>query len=324
MPDQDHEWVWYAKAHLNPELASWYYGLQPSLLSADWRRGLTEIGAHPFHSVISGALLCLSEGAILDLPPFSNFRLNVMWIDDHLKYSLHREMRHFTSPEELELASDLGSARLNGVFVTKARPGISNLPGYTFGVYLPTLLWGTVVDAWITPNAVLKARYRSLEPEEKHAWHLARGSAQQAPLPHAMRQALHRGHFDNSSKRQLRNQLIELAVERIEVVRQRWRDLKTKGMRTFASYWATGEVDGIFPSAPFANFTNDWWKGLTRKPISRREDLPAHILLAIQDLVEDAANYVEWSLEWPTYIQMVRSIEQGTFVGDMTWQPPAS
>ena len=57
------------------------------------RGGLTRIGAHPTGSLISGALLCLNSSAILDLPPFSSSK-NVMWIDDHLKYALHKSLRH--------------------------------------------------------------------------------------------------------------------------------------------------------------------------------------------------------------------------------------
>src|SRR5207253_1420952 len=130
--------------------------------------GLTSIGAHPLYAVISGALLCLSEGAILDLPPFSNFRNNVMWIDDHLKYSLHRAMYHFTSGETLNSEPGLSDARLDDVRVTKARPGISALPAYVLGTYLPTLLWGAIMDAWITNDPILKCRAGSLSEGDRN------------------------------------------------------------------------------------------------------------------------------------------------------------
>jgi hypothetical protein len=318
--DKNDEWDGYARNHVDKDLAQLYYGLKPSLIEGEGTRGLTEIGAHPFHSVISGALLCLSEGAILDLPPFSNFGYNVMWIDDHLKYSLHREMRHFTSAEELEMNPDLGAARLNGVFVTKARPPVQNLPGYTLGVYLPTLLWGTILDAWVTPNPILKVRYGTLNKNEKVSWSSVRSTSAQAPLPHAMREALNRGHLEDAAARNLKRQLIDSAVNRIEVVRQRWSDLQNGDKRSFASYWARGEVERNFPREPFAQFTNSWWKGLASKPVTMFEDLPQPILIAVDKLADDAVTYVKWTLEWPTYVQIVRSVEQGTFVGDLTWQ----
>lgn len=45
--------------------------------------GNTAIGANPLTATISGAALCTSPAVTLDLPPFTHFRLNVMWIDDH-------------------------------------------------------------------------------------------------------------------------------------------------------------------------------------------------------------------------------------------------
>lgn len=43
--------------------------------------GNTYFGANPLRAVVSGSGFCVSNGLNLDLPPFSNFRLNVMWID---------------------------------------------------------------------------------------------------------------------------------------------------------------------------------------------------------------------------------------------------
>jgi hypothetical protein len=113
---------------------------------------------------------CL-KGAILDLPPFSNFGSNVMWIDDHLKHSLHRALNHFTSGETLNLPDPgLSDARLADVMVVKARPSVDNLPSYVFEVYLPTLLWGSVLDAWITHDPILKCRFLSLGPNGQKRW----------------------------------------------------------------------------------------------------------------------------------------------------------
>jgi hypothetical protein len=132
--EQTSEWNKYVRSHVDDDLARQFYGLKPVMSESDIQpdgvEGLTSIGAHPLFSVISGALLCLSEGAILDLPPFSNMGLNVMWIDDHLKYSLHRAMNHFTSGDQLELRQPgLSDARLD-VMVMKARQIVKNLPSY--------------------------------------------------------------------------------------------------------------------------------------------------------------------------------------------------
>ncbi len=51
------------------------------------------IGPFPARQPISGAGLCLSPMAILQLPPFANMSKNVMWIDDSLKRTLHEAVR---------------------------------------------------------------------------------------------------------------------------------------------------------------------------------------------------------------------------------------
>jgi hypothetical protein len=51
--------------------------------------------------------------------------------------------------------------------VQKARAPIDNLPQYVLGIYLPTLLWGSVLDAWITANPLLKYRPDDLSGQEK-------------------------------------------------------------------------------------------------------------------------------------------------------------
>src|SRR5205085_5341204 len=175
--------------------------------------------------------------AILDLPPFSNFRNNVMWIDDHLKYSLHRAMHHFISDEPLNLEPGLSDARLDDVSVTKARPSVGKLPAYIFGNYLPTLLWGAIMDAWITKDSILKCRVGKLDPAAEVLLRKAKeqqDKAPLAPLPKAMLKALSVGHFSSKDEDNLRETLKQTAVKRIEEVRQCWAKLKRDDQNTFA------------------------------------------------------------------------------------------
>ena len=37
--------------------------------------------------------------------------------------------------------------------------------------------------------------------------------------------------------------------------------------------------------------------------------------------VGDALEYIEWALNWPKIVQVVRSVEQGTVRTDMSWRP---
>lgn len=328
--EQDEQWNNYVGTHLDEKLVRQFYGLTDNRekLEAIPLEGLTSIGAHPLHAVISGALLCLSEGAILDLPPFSNFRNNVMWIDDHLKYSLHRALHHFTSDEPLELEEPgLSNARFEDVAVTKARPPVGNLPAYIFDVYLPVLLYGTIMDAWITKNSILKYRLSALDPEHQKFWREAqsqqdRGS--KAPLPEAMRNALCRGEFRHDDANKLREILEESALDRLNMVRQLWAKLKNGDEETFASYWVLGRVKKVFGEECFSDCKNRLWEGIApgrplRSRITSRAQLNADLSDKIRDLCEDAVAYVYWTLRWPQFVQIVRSIRPGEFMGDLNW-----
>lgn len=117
-------------------------------------RSLCQFGANPFRQVVSGAGLCLSDGAILDLPPFSNMQVNVMWIDDHLKYSLHHELGHF----DIHIG-EVGHARVEGAIFRQSR--YSTAPTYEdvawhLKWYMPRLILGCVADSWLRRVKELK------------------------------------------------------------------------------------------------------------------------------------------------------------------------
>jgi hypothetical protein len=330
---RNENWNDYVGSHLDDRFARQFYGLtnNPNKLETSAIEGLAAIGAHPLYAVISGALLCLSEGAILDLPPFSNFRNNVMWIDDHLKYSLHRAMHHFTSDEPLRLEEPgLSNARFEDVSVTKARPPVGNLPAYIFGIYLPTLLWGAIMDAWITKDSILKYRMGALDPQHEELWRNAKvqqDRAPQAPLPEAMLKALSSGQFLSHDQEDLGIKLDKFAFERIEMVRQLWAKLKNGGEETFASYWVQGRVKEVFGEECFNKCTDRLWEGMApgrplNRPIANSRELDNSDLSdKYRELREDAIAYVHWTRRWPNFVQIVRSIRQGDFMGDLGWKP---
>jgi hypothetical protein len=322
-------WDNYASKHVDERLTRQFFGLteDTTKLETAGTTGLASIGAHPLYAVISGALLCLSDGAILDLPPYSNLGTNVMWIDDHLKYSLHRAMNHFTSGDTLNLEEGLSDARLDDVSVTKARSRVDfpPLPVYILDVYLPTLLWGAVFDAWITKNPILKLRVKDKElkqPSKMREWKDAREAQHTAALPFAMIEALRTGGFSLGSERTLKEDLRRIAVDRIERVRQLWVQVKNGERKTFACYWAEGTVQQHFDAGRFRG--RNLWSGIGKhplQPITTIFDLESGLADKLRDLIDDAVNYVKWTLEWPKFVQIVRSIRQGTFVGDLGWKP---
>lgn len=63
--------------------------------------GMSFLGASPLNACISGAAFSTSPGLTLDLPPFSHFRLNVMWIDDHTLVSAAKAIKRPTDLDRL-------------------------------------------------------------------------------------------------------------------------------------------------------------------------------------------------------------------------------
>ena len=315
------DWAWYIHEVFDEVLVRKFYGLKETGLTNDGVCGIGKIGAHPLVSVISGAMLCLSEGAIIDLPPFSNFRLNVSWIDDHLKYCLHRELRHLTTIE-LKIEPLLSDAKLDTVSVAKKRPFIQDLPLYILGTYLPTVLWGAVMDAWITPDPLLKYRPEDLPKEMRADWrNLPRSGRSGAILTRGLQDALAAQGILSGQKTNLVTALEAAALKRITEVRQEWQKLHRDGLETFASIWAKGTVDYY---KEFVNLPSKCL-GITRKghpldaPITNIGQLNPELIGELRTLTEDAVEYIEWTLNWPKIVQVVRSVEPGTVRFDMSW-----
>jgi len=318
---KQYTWERYAENVFDCALARKFYGLASNDLATEDVAGIGKIGAHPIASVISGAMLCLSEGAILDLPPFSNFTLNVSWIDDHLKYCLHRELRHLTTIE-LKIEPLLSDAKLDFIMIQKKRAEITDLPSYVLGNYLPTVLWGTVMDAWITADPLIKYRPEYLSTAEQNRWRkIRRYGRAEGVLAAGLQTALEKGSFTIADRLALRETLIKVGLNRITEVRRQWAKLTRPGKGTFASIWAKGSVATFFPQLP------ERCRGIARKRLPLNSeltgmvDLNHHLHDDFLTLVDDALEYIEWTLNWPRIMQVVRSVEQGTVKTDMSWKP---
>lgn len=321
-PEAD-SWDRYAAESFNPSLARRFFGFEGNDFKNSQDSGVATIGAHPRASVISGAMLYLSDGAILDLPPFSNFRLNVSWIDDHLKYCLHRELRHLsqtrfvTPPSDRRRNTLLAYSKIDNVVVQKAgRKVPGDLRKYIFDVYLPTLLRGTIMDAWITANPLFKFRSEELA---KHSDALLRDAAG-GPLPSTLQRALEACEFKNAEKTALGKKLTEIALKRISEVRRQWGGLTENGTEAFASLWAKGEAQSCCGSLKLA------YPGIvanhnvpTDEDITEVIQLHGALIQDLHNLIDDAKGYIEWTLNWPRIVQVVRSIEQGTLRTDLNY-----
>jgi hypothetical protein len=324
--EPDYSWQDYAEEWFSPSLAFKFFGLDHQFKS-ETLSGIGKVGAHPISSVISGAMLYLSDGAILDLPPFSNFRLNVMWIDDHLKYCLHRELRHLSRAKvratvtEIESNPLLSHARLDDVIVQKTGRKVSHtFAKYLFDQYLPTLLWGTIMDGWITGNPLLKFRPEDLSDQERGTFSVLQAKECESVLVCALQSALREGGFDPPERQTLKKELRESAISRINEVRNQWMELTEDGTETFASVWAKGITHEYFPELElkYPGIADAKLKPTQR--INLLEHLDRNIEKGLLVLIEDAKNYIQWTLDWPKIVQVVRSIEQGTLKTDVIFE----
>lgn len=128
-------------------------------------RGLWEWGS-PVTAIVSGALLMIHDSVVQRLPPFSNYALAVSWIDDHLAYALHRELGDFCRRTVTTTTGQPLNVRLDSAQVLKCRDlEFEDLPAYTVTNYLPSLLWGAIMDAWISEEPLVKKRFKDIESE---------------------------------------------------------------------------------------------------------------------------------------------------------------
>lgn len=148
-------------------LADWTFDTEkkrltdPATISPDYCRTFLRkiglVGANPFGQVVSGAGMCLSDTAILDLPPFSNMRQNVMWIDDHLKWSLHHDLRHFGYLRSMtSRITQIEEAVFLQERYNSNRPIDLSDVQWHLQNYMIRLLMGCVVDKWLRGTADLK------------------------------------------------------------------------------------------------------------------------------------------------------------------------
>jgi hypothetical protein len=349
-------WKTYVDKAVESDLMCQFFGIKQDrdrlgciLADPDEAVGIGWLGAHPLVSVISGALLCINDSAILDLPPFSNFNLNVSWIDDHLKYCLHRELRHFTTTSIIRGSPLILDARIDSVKVVKGREPIKNLPEYLMGNYLPTVLYGCVVDAWITPgpnegrrprtdeklpclyedykrrdDRIIKWRPEMLDPRRKKEWNaIPQSGLSRGLLPHKLQTVLGRGApMSPLERRRFRHDLLDTALRRITAVRNAWSKLIRQSGPTFAYVWAFGESIG---DVHLPGMTGKG-KGLVRAGVEldvelKLGDLNENVREDLIMLVEDAVTYIDMTLNWSKTIQLIRSIEPGTLKTDLFWKP---
>ncbi|HEX4954464.1 MAG TPA: hypothetical protein VF017_13820 [Thermoanaerobaculia bacterium] len=294
---------------------------------------LWEIGANPFRQVISGAGLCLSDSAILDLPPFSNLTAFVMWIDDHLKFALHHELRHFGLPLEGERRPQLSKSemprigRISEIWFRQRRhshedgsykrPSLKDVLWHT-SEYLPRLLRGCIFDAWLREDPNLK---RSAELVGGDAWNVALERAQGSYARYFIR-VLTEGP-QPAQREELRKVLWEMALKRLGRACEIWGDKRFAGTFLHLFVVGGGHLDTRYRA---------WMEGATKADLALLpREFPAGLSVALErlpktvpphraaaddeangavtfllELIEDALDYVDLVRFWSSFVTAAR------------------
>ena len=298
------DWRLELKKHFDQFLAKKFY------------KNIWEWGA-PTTAIISGALLYMNDAVVLNVPPFSNFSQKVMWIDDHLRYVLHREMGDFCKSTQIGLKSEKPlNVQYSEDVVTKYRTE-GNFLIYTIKDYLPSLLWGSFIDYWLCAESILKRRKDELSEKKKVIFDDLRIKGCPGILATAIREA-RAGCLPDEAL--LRKNLIDAANIRLKKIIQVWRNLKIGDSISIASAW----VEGKLPPSVINELQNSKKKDQPKIPIklqNKVEKFEGGLRDGFNILLDDTCRYVKWVFEWPHIVSVIRSIPPGEFKSDLEWKP---
>jgi hypothetical protein len=302
-------------------------------------RGLANYGANPFRQLISDAGLCVSDAAILDLPPYLNMRQNVLWIDDHLRFSLHDELGHFDTP-----IGEVGDARVGEVRFPKVRDTDAPTYGevmFHMKVYMPRLILGCVADGWLRASPALKRAVTS-----EHSMTRIRAPLR-AKVPYVyatelldfMRGQCAGREVAEPKKQLLKQRLWELARIRLEKMAEEWSGSQLCG--TFLGMFAAGRVPDGCPKDLCTYLPEHYRIGLSEAVKALPEEMPSGALtptdfcepslsVALQVLVADFVEYVDVVQFWKFFVYSVRflvnqdcqSAEMPTPRASLNWMRP--
>jgi hypothetical protein len=284
---------------------------------------IVNFGANPFRQVISGAGLCLSDGAILDLPPYSNMQLNVMWIDDHLKFALHDELGHFG---RWKRTHHHFPARVSEACFLQLRHDKINDSPYFFTYkmvkwhiekYMLRLILGCIADSWLRKNTDIKVCTR---PYNKSKYQ----SSIIDNVPHiygktyinVIPEGLDPNYNDDANINIFKQNLWQLGCDRVKELSICWGNDQYRS--TFLGLFVHGpshekfnEYGDFFPKGmqeglnkAFLDLPQEYQQAKSLFGIPDLEN--PSLLQAMVILVDDFVDYLNLVKFWPRLIQSIR------------------
>lgn len=296
-------------------------GLLRSRVAMSFLEELYKLGANPFRQVVSGAGLCLSDSAILDLPPYSNMRLNVMWIDDHLKYALHDELGHFGRwtrthhPHEARVPETR--------FCQLRHASQDGGPLFTYKdvrwhlqTYMLRLVLGCVADAWLREDPRVKLSTAELQPSEYER--IARsvpgvyGEQFMGVIPGGWSDS------EDAATTGFGETLWRRARERLNQVVRAWgadeyadtflglfvRGCEHERYEEFSDFFPRGMPYGL--QRAVEELADSYSKAERPPPAAVLEE--PHLEEALAILVDDFVEYLSLVEVWPSFVQSVRCL----------------
>jgi hypothetical protein len=304
--------------------------------------GNAYIGANPSRAVVSGAALSVGPGVSVDMPPFIHSDLNIMWIDDHIFDRLTQEV---AGTKRRPRPEGVGTAR-----VVKARSQPRNLAKYTLEIYMPTLIYGIFMDAWVnnhTSSYLLKYRPTEIPKTDALDKEYAELMASEAMGPWSRALGEVRTHgkmLTDTEKKDVKEELWRASCERAKDVFWQWSKLPQptidgKQAATFAALWGTGRIcqhenlkgycnnDG-FNKLGQGMVTPEWDKqakdslSRTKLPALDRSGFSPALAEKVDQLIEAAIKHIEWTLIWPDVVQAIRDEMVGSVPSDLAYHNP--
>jgi hypothetical protein len=232
-------------------------------------------------------------------------RQNVVWIDDHLKYALHHELRHFGfifGTKQRARVSDAAFSQ-NRYF----RGNSSSHPVFTLRdvawhlqVYMPRLVLGCVADAFLRADPCLKNQFKNK----------TQFNAAMQKVPSAYGKALanhHGGSLDIQVRLDLGKELWGIAQTRLKNLV----DFFSGFNGTFLAAWTDGKLGAAATEyVPMAKPSfREAVEGIGNSPefTAKRTEYTGDLRNCVTILTEDFLDYIEYTHAWREIVYTVRT-----------------
>lgn len=240
-----------------------------------------------------------------------------MWIDDDIMVRLISHLKRIKpvsyGPKDTHFSA--GS-------VEKDRGAAKNVAFYTLEIYMPTLVFGTIMDSWLCSDEDPLGYLAKFDSER---------IAQDGIFVAAIKEVVALGRLPADARLEdIRARLEERALSRIREVYHQFRHLQSDRGHSFASLWATGAIQSHDVLGQFCQSETgpekegcrmltvgkglvkpEWHKHagvsshvkLHELPTLGFENLNSYFAQELEKLIDDIMSYLQWILVSVHYLR---------------------